>query len=110
MAPEHVILILFRLRAPELTKMLDAYPTAWSYRDEMRAVLAADGFGAVTDRAALVEAMTAKGASVATRTAALDRCEMLRGERLESFVRYLYDGAHRPDAVDWRQLAAACKR
>ena len=108
--PNYVILILFRLRAPELTKLLDATPTAWSYRDEMRAVLAADRFGAVTDRALLAEAMTATVSSVATRTAALDRCEMLRGQRLENFVRYLYDGARDPGAVDWKRLAAACKR
>lgn len=108
--PNYVILILFRLRSPELTKLLDATPTAWSYRDEMRAVLAADRFGAIKDRAVLAAAMTAKGASAATRTAALDRCEMLRAERLESFVRYLYDAARDAGAVDWKRLAAACKR
>lgn len=108
--PNYVILILFRLRSAELTKLLDATPTAWSYRDEMRAVLAADRFGSIKDRAVLAAAITARNASVATRTAALDRCEMVRGERLESFVRYLYDAARDADTVDWKRLAAACKR
>ncbi|MFT3696580.1 MAG: hypothetical protein QM831_25800 [Kofleriaceae bacterium] len=106
--PNHVILILMRLRAPELKGLLDARPTAWSYLDEMRAVLAADTFATVTDRAALAKAILSK--SQATRVAALDRCEMVRGEQLENYVMYLYDAARDPDAVDWKRLAAACRR
>ena len=106
--PNYTILILARLRAPELLELLDA--GHWGYDKEMRALLAADHFAAVTDRAALAAAMIAKGATPATRAAALDRCERLRGESLERFGMYLYDAAHDDDAVDWKKLAAACKR
>jgi len=108
--PNYVILILVRLRAPELAAMLDDRPTRWSYRDEIKAMLAADTFAGVTDRAKLADAIAAPGSSVATRTAALDRCEQLRGDRIERFVMYLYDGVHDPDALDWRHLASLCKR
>ncbi len=108
--PNYTILILARLRAPELVGLLDEKGHGWAYEKEIRELLAADHFDAVTDRAALAAAILAKGASQATRVAALDRCERLRHESLERFLMYLYDAAHDPDAIDWTKLAAACKR
>ncbi len=108
--PNYTILILARLRAPELLDLLDERGHGWAYEQEMRALLAADRFSAVTDRAALAAAMVAKGASPAPRAAALDRCEMVRGQSLERYLMYLYDAARDADAVDWKKLAAACKR
>lgn len=104
--PNYVILILARLRAPELAAMLDDRPSRWSYRDEIKAMLAADRFAGVTDRAELAAAIAARESSAATRAAALDRCEQVRGERLERYLVYLY----KPDDVDWRHLASLCKR
>ena len=108
--PNHTIVILARLRAPELAALLDEPGHHWAYEREMRALLAADHFATVTDRTKLAAAMIAKGATPATRAAALDRCERLRGESIEIYLMYLYDAAHYDDAVDWKKLAAACRR
>jgi hypothetical protein len=106
--PNYALLILARLRAPELGPLLDAQ--AWSYEEEIRAMLAADRFAAVTDRQVLAAAMLARDATPASRAAALDRCEQLRGEAIERYVMYLYDDARWPGSVDWRHAAAACRR
>ncbi|MBP9085503.1 MAG: hypothetical protein KBG15_05255 [Kofleriaceae bacterium] len=106
--PNYTILILARLRAPELLPLLDK--RYWNYDADMRGLLAADAFTSETDRVVLARAITAKNSSESTRAAALDRCEMLRGESLARYVSYLYRSPYVPITTHWPRLAKACRR
>lgn len=106
--PNYTILVLARLRAPELLPLLDK--RHWNYAADMRGLLAADTFATETDRVVLARAITAKSSSESTRAAALDRCEMLRGESLARYVGYLYRSPYVPIDTDWPRLAKACRR
>lgn len=101
--PAYTILVLARLRAPELlASVLDA--KVWAYEKEVRAFLAVTQFTTETDPKKLAAAIRAPKSSDAVRAAALDRCEQLRGKSFESFLRYL----HHPEDVIWKRLATAC--
>lgn len=104
--PNYTILVLTRLRAPELVGLLNA--RHWNYVDDIRDLLAADVFATETDRRVLARAMVLPTASSSTRAAALDRCEMLRGESLYPYVGYLYRNSFFASEVDWAKLAKAC--
>lgn len=104
--PNYTILVLTRLRAPELGGLLDS--RHWNYASDIRDLLAADVFGLESDRRLLARAMVLPTSSVSTRAAALDRCEMLRGESLYPYVGYLYRSPFVANEVDWEKLAKAC--
>lgn len=101
--PSLLLLVLARLRVTELPALLDT--KAWAYEDAVRGMLARTAIATVRDRAALAAVVGDRRRPTLDRVAALEACERLRGQRLESFVRYLH-----PDEVDWRTLAAACRR
>ena len=101
--PAYTILVLARLRAPELlATVLDL--KIWAYEAKVRAFLAIDRFTAETDATKLAAVIAARTSSDAERAAALDRCEQLHGVHFESFLRYL----HQPADVSWPRLARAC--
>ncbi len=106
--PNYTILILARLRAPELLPLLDT--RYWNYAADIRGLLAADSFATETDRSKLARVIAAKNSSESTRAAALDRCEMLRGESLARYVGYLYRSPYVPNETNWLHLAQACRR
>ena len=101
--PAYTILLLARLRAPELlASVLDR--KVWAYEDKVRKFLAIERFVNETDPKQLAAVIAARASSTSERAAALDRCEQLHGKSFESFLRYL----HQPEDVSWKQLAAAC--
>ena len=101
--PAYTILVLARLRAPELlATVLDQ--KAWAYEAKVRAFLAIERFVKETDPAKLAAVIAAKTSSDVERAAALDRCEQLHAASFENFLRYL----HQPEDVSWPVLAKAC--
>jgi hypothetical protein len=101
--PAYTILVLARLRAPELlATVLDQ--KHWAYEDKVRKFLAIDRFTSESDPAKLAAVISARASSDAERAAALDRCEQLHATHLESFLRYL----HQPEDINWRTVAKAC--
>ena len=106
--PNYTILILARLRAPELLPLLDK--RHWNYAADMRGLLAAHTFASETDRVVLARAITSKSSSESTRAAALDRCEMLRGESLARYIGYLFRSPYVPIDTNWLRLAKVCRR
>ncbi|HEY5937406.1 MAG TPA: hypothetical protein VIU61_22325 [Kofleriaceae bacterium] len=101
--PAYTILVLARLRAPELlATILDQ--KAWAYEAKVRAVLAIERFVTETDPAKLAQVIGARTSSDTERAAALDRCEQLHARSFENFLRYV----HQPEDVSWPALAKAC--
>lgn len=102
--PAYTILVLARLRAPELlATVLDQ--KAWAYEAKVRAFLAVERFVTESDPTKLASAIAARTSSDAERAAALDRCEQLRTTHFENFLLYL----HQPEDVSWPALAKACR-
>ena len=101
--PAYTILVLARLRAPELlASVLDQ--KIWAYEDKVRKFLAIERFASETDAAKLAAVISARNSSDSERAAALDRCEQLHAASFESFHRYL----HQPEDINWRTVARAC--
>jgi len=101
--PAYTILVLARLRAPELlASVLDL--KVWAYEDKVRKFLALDRFASETDPAKLAAVISARASSDTERAAALDRCEQIHATSFESFLRYL----HQPEDINWRTVARAC--